>query len=171
MEQGKCCCCGLSIGRLNTVKIAFHGHELSVCQYCGDAFKKVDTGDPKKIESGKKYLRARLEENEAAPIAIPLIQETLGEAIDKDVIEKAIADLPFASKTAEAKKIASEVSHIGPFAAGICFLILTAFLYYISTNNSYGVANIPSTIFAAASFVAAIVCFGTSAIIKAINTK
>lgn len=168
MEQDKCCCCGVSIGRLNTFIIAYHGHELSVCMNCGDAITKIASGNPRKIESGKKYLRARLENNEATPIGIPLIQETLGETVDVDTIEKVIADLPLVSETSMKY---SEVSSDLPLYAGICFLILSIILYFVSTNNSYGVANIPSTIFSAASFVSAIVCFGTSTIIKAINSK
>ncbi len=168
MEENKCCCCGTFIGRIDTVKIAFYGHELRVCQFCGDAFEKIDSGDVRKIESGKKYLQARLEKNEAAPIAIPLIREALGETIDKDTVEKVVANLPSVS---EISKKTSKVGSSLPLWAGICFLIASIILYFISTNNSYGIANIPSTIFAAASFVSAMVCLGTSSIIKAINTK
>lgn len=168
MEQKKCCCCGESIGRLNTSIIPFHGHEISVCMYCGEAFDKIASGNPRKIESGKKYLRAKLEKNKATPIGIPLIQETLGETIDADTIEKVIGDLPSASETSMKS---SEVSSGFPLFAGICFLISSVYFYFVSTNNSHGVANIPSTIFSAASFVSAIVSFGTSTIIKAINSK
>ena len=168
MEQNNCCCCGVSIGRLNTSIITFHGHELSVCEVCGNAFEKIASGNQRKIESGKKYLRARLEKNEASPIGIPLIQETLGETIDADTIEKVIADLPSVSETTMKS---SEVSSGFPLFGGICFLLLSVYLYFVSTNNSYGVANIQATTFSAASFVSAIVSFGTSAIIKAINSK
>ena len=168
MEQNKCCICGLHIGTINTYKKPFHGGTYRVCQYCADALGKVESGNAKKIESGRKYLRTRMNKGENAPEALPMIKEALGEAVTMEEIEEAVAVLP--SIQGESKK-SETVGNGAVVLAGFCFLILSVILYFVSVNNTYGVANIPSTVYSAASFVAAIVCFAAGRIIKAINTK
>ena len=55
------------------------------------------------------------------------------------------------------------------YVAGVLFLIASVILYTVSVNNDYGVANIQSTVFAAACFVAAIICCTGGTVIKALK--
>ena len=55
------------------------------------------------------------------------------------------------------------------YIIGLIFLLAALVFYGISINIDYGVANIQATVFAAANYVIANVCFIGGAIIKAIQ--
>lgn len=161
----KCCICGRNIGLMNTYHRSFQGRTLDTCMFCIEALEQVDSGKPAKVESGTKYLRSEMLKGMATPEAALMVKETLKD-ISSDEL-KATLDTISVSPGSNP----SSVSNMGTLFAGFVFLILAIILYLLSVNNNYGVANIPTTVFSAASFVAAIVCFAASSIIKAINTK
>ena len=63
------------------------------------------------------------------------------------------------------------INSVPGYVLGIVFLVLAVILYFVSVDNNYGVANIQTTVFSAASFVASIVSFAAARIIDAVNSK
>ena len=97
---------------------------------------------------------------------IPLVREILGDSVSEEEIKKATFSMP---ESAFAQQTPSGDSGLN--ICGVIFLILAVVLYFVSVDNSYGVANIQTTVFAAASAVAAVVCFAAGQIIRVINRK
>ena len=71
----------------------------------------------------------------------------------------------------EEKKEEDRPNGTGFFILFFVFMALAVFFYCISVANDYNVANIQTTVFAAASFVAGIVCLAAGRIIRAVNMK
>ena len=164
--DGKCPFCGEQLGTLTMYEREIHGKAFSICSNCRNAFKKIDSGNPFKVDAGKSYFQARLKNNETAPEALPLVREILGETVSDEEIETATVSIP------EGAFAQNNVSgDVGLNIGGAVFLILAVILYFISVDNSYSVANIQTTVFAAASTVAAVVCFAAGQIIRVINRK
>ena len=163
MKQ-KCCICGRNINFMNTYHRTYHQHSYNLCMFCVEAFEQIDSGKQSKVELGRKHLRAEYAKGQTVPEAIPMLKETLGEKLEEE-IERGMTDA--SNQVGDVPVVSSGV----PLLTGIIFLALAVILYFVSVNNNYGVANIQSTVYSAASFVAAIVCFAASRIINAVNSK
>ena len=161
----KCCICGRSINILNTYHWSFQEHSIETCMFCIEALEQVESGNPTKVESGAKHLLSELKRGMATPEVTLMVQEVLDDISDEE-LKDTLANTPV-SHEHYSYTINSQL----PALVGIALIILGVFLYYASVNNQYGIANIPCTIFSAASFVGAIVCFATSSILKAIKRK
>lgn len=161
----KCCICGRGIHVMNTYHRAFGGKSFDLCMFCIDALEKIDSGKPEKVVSGAKHLRSELGKGVATPDAALMVKEALKDIPDDELN----AEITASSFSPESKP--SALSSTGTALAGFVFLILAIVLYFMSVNNDYGVANIQSTVYSAASFVAAVVCFATARIINAVNSK
>lgn len=155
-----CCICGTKIGILTADSRYYNGKSFDICVKCQGAFSDVRFGKAEKAEAGLNYLRSKMEEGSIDAEAIPMAEEALELKVpDKESNAPGIPETP-----------SSGVNYGIPFLAGILFLISAFILYFISVNNSDGVANIQATVFSAAAFVAAIVNFAASQIIKAVNS-
>ena len=151
----QCCICGTTIGFMTADRRYYNGQGFDICANCQEAFTKVKSGKASKVESGSEYLRAKRTEGVITPEALTMVADALGE-------------IDHVKDTANSQyRVSSGI----PFFAGVVFFILAVILYIASVNNNYGVANIQSTVFSAASFVAAIVCFAASSIIRAMNSR
>lgn len=162
----RCPFCSQELGALNTYERTIHGKTINMCPNCKNAFKKIDSGKAFDVEAGKSYFRARLNNNETAQETIPFIREILGDNVSEEEIRAAATSTPMNNFTQS-----SPSGDSGLNIGGVVFLILAVVLYFISVGNSYGVANIQTTVFAAACFVAAVVCFAAGKIIRVINRK
>ena len=156
----QCCICGTVIGFMTANKRFYNGKSFDICTSCQDAFAKVNSSNTSKANSGLDYLRTKKAEGLIAPEAITMVDDALGETNNAKY-----------TTNAQRRNNAATVGNGVPFFAGVVFLVIAAILYYVSVNNNYGVANIQSSVFSAASFVAAVVCFATARIIDAINFR
>ena len=135
---------------------------------------------------GRKYLKGKLDEGVVPPENVVLVKQLAGERITDEehaqLYGTAGAEYEASAPEPEQSAVSEPVGTVQagavetvssgvPFGAGVVFLVLAVILYFVSVNNNYGVANIQTTVFAGSSFVAAIVCFAASRIIKAINSK
>ena len=170
----RCCVCGETDDRDFAVnKIPFHGRSLDVCDNCCQAFRWAESKSKK--EKGTQYLRQKLENGSASAQGILLIKDRLHEEPTQEEIKAfGIVDAGIVDETEPTAKESSVPANSGDMVsliAGVLFLIAAVVLYFVSIDNDYGVANIQSTTYSAANFVAAIVCFAASRIIRAINSK
>ena len=162
-----CCICGQDINSWNYTTKTYQDQDYKICMACLSAIDKVNSKEQQNIDSGINYFRNQLDNNKTSREAIPLVKYILGE-------DEPVKNVNSVSKTSSRSRIpsqGSEVSSSVPLFAGIVFLVLAVILYFVSVNNDYGVANIQSTVFSAASFIAAIVCFAAARIINAVNSK
>lgn len=159
----KCCVCGEELAVMNTYSRSYHGNNYEICERCNTAFKRMDKAGLR--DSATDYLRKKLESGSVAPYATALVKNYLQEEITEEE-SSAAQNIPEYYNTTPAPSGSGTM-----YIVAVCFLILAVILYFVSVNNDYGVANIQSTVFSAAAFIASVVCFAAGKIIKAINMK
>ena len=182
----RCEICGKTIHPADTYVEQVYGKTLELCMHCSTMVTSASGVNANNKLIGRKYLKGKLDEGVVPPENVVLVKQLAGEGLSGDEHAQlhGIAGADKEASTQETEQpVVSEpagsvqagtvetVSSGMPFGAGLVFLVLAVILYFVSVNNEYGVANIQTTVFAGASFVAAIVCFATSRIIKAINSK
>ena len=164
----KCCICGETYMDLYANKVSFRGKSIDVCDDCNQALKWLDSNNKK--EKGMQYLRKKLENGTPSTQGFLLVKDHLHENPTQEEVE-AYKTVEEATAVNEESSASTNNGGGGSLVAGIFFLVVAVILYFVSIDNNYGVANIQSTVYSAASFVAAIVCFATSRIIKEIKSK
>lgn len=143
----------------------FEGHSLPVCYICNQAIKRLKSSSDSNRSKGSAYLRNQLENGKADSNGIPLVKSLLGETIsDKELENMNKAKI-------EARVQESSSANLVFYIIGVIFIITTFVFHSASVNNSYGVANIQGTVYAAASAIIAIICFAAGAIVTAIKNK
>ena len=152
-----CDICGVEMGRFSAITRNYGKMSVHMCSECNNIIE---------LHSGKtiNFLQSKLKEKTASPIGEQYIQQVLeGIGIDPGSENKP------QTVVISGNQSTSTSNGGGLIVAGICFLILAAFLYFVSVNNNLGVANIQATVFAAGSFICAVICFACQRVIKALK--
>ncbi len=160
----KCCICGAEVGTFTAYFIPFNGRDLCLCGKCKTTIQQLNS--ERKQEKCIGYLHQKLEGGTVTPEAIVFVKQKLGEEPSEDEIKAAAKSF----ETVNLKGSSSNGDGLLTIG-GISFLILAVILYFVSVDNAYGVANIQSTVFSAAAFVAGVVCLAAGRIIKTINSR
>ena len=181
--SGYCPICSKGMSVVNEVKYEFRGNELKICYNCSEEIAKLSSPDDVIKEKAKLYFRNMQEKNKPQKLGVPLVKSLLeGEVSEEElkapapVVKK---EIPEPSQPAEvlpkpqASDEASTATNGSLKVAGVIFLIIAVVWYYISVVDVDGfkVANIQSTVFAAASAVISAVCFVGARIITVLDSR
>ena len=177
--MSRCCICGHETGA-SSGGLLVNGRTAPICDECGellDASESMDQQDPQRVELYSQLL-GKMRSSGASNAVIESVKGIFSDVNSDEVREFIESE----EKEFEREKLEEERerestsatwSGTGGFIlAGVIFLFAAIVFYVISIRDvGYGVqvANIQTTVFAAASFVAGIVNFAAAGIVKALR--
>ena len=165
--------CGREVGLLNERIIQFNKFSVCLCEDCAHKSKLITSGNSARKEKAISFFQDQLTQNTASPIGDLYIKYLFGEDItDESIPEEAKAE---ANRREVANANKREFSALTIW--GAVFACLAVVLYILSIRevkdgySSIYVANLQTTIFAATSAIASVMCFIGQAIVNAIKEK
>ena len=178
-----CTLCQNPISNGKDIQYSFYGSPHPICPGCYQALSDISSFRKDRRESGKQFVSNLLNENSYTPditielrhvLELPISGELKQEA--KEYIKN---NRP--SKEAPPPDSPSDSSGYGFILAGFLFLVVAIILFILSIRklDRYSaaalgvesVANIQLTVFSAASFIAAVVCFCCSGLASHIDNQ
>ena len=173
-----CPICGKNLGE---VGYSFNGEILYVCSFCSEEIVKLSSFSESKKEHAKEYFQRMLDNNRTIGIGTSLAQSLLinGPSVTEYKVNtnNSAEESPNIQSPSSTPEVIYEshpqISNTSLKISGAFFLALAIILYIVSIRSvgTFQVANIQSTVFAAASAVISAVSFVGAKIVSALNGK
>ena len=163
---------------------AFYGNSHAICPECRKALDDAYCFRKDKRQPAIEYINNLLSQNDYPPDISVELKKTIGEKASKQEYNEA---RQWIKRHKEENKHEIETVHAnqasgnGFLGCGVLFFILAIVLFVFSINTvdedvakligTKAIANIPLTVFSAASFVSGVICFCCAGLIKYFRRK